>query len=165
MTMPDTGYSVECTLPFACRPGTLTPALAKGSLLLLRVINLMDSHELEADRQQERVEARLDLMLHWLGLQLFGLDPAPASLELTLAAGRIEWLPGEAMSEGLVVLELFLHPSLTAPLRLAGRLAPCAGGRMAADLVFEDEELADAWSQWLFRRHRRAVHQARGRTG
>lgn len=163
--MPDPGFAVELDLPFACQAGAPTPALRHGSLLLLRVVNLFDSHDAEGSRDQERVEARLDLMLHWLGMQLFGAEPMPPSQPLRLENDRITW-PGAAPSEGdAVTLRLHIHPGLPAPLFLGGRVVERADGHTVAVLSFDDDKQADAWSQWLFRQHRRAVQEARKRNG
>lgn len=163
--MTEAGFRIDTALPFACQPGELDATAERGSLLLLRVVNLMDLHEAEPDRAQERTEARLDLMLHWLGLQLFGDTPMPDTVPLGLAPMQVDW-PGEPLPVGeRVVLSLHVHPAMAAPLRLAGRVIAHAPGRLAAELIFADEALADAWSQWLFKRHRRAVHEARSRGG
>lgn len=161
--MTEAGFCVDTALPFACQPGELDATAERGSLLLLRVVNLMDMHEAEPDRAQERTEARLDLMLHWLGMQLFGATPMPTAASLKLAPMRIEWTDESLPAGERVTLNLHIHPAMAAPLRLTGRVIGPVEGRNAADLVFTDETLADAWAQWLFKRHRRAVHEARSR--
>lgn len=161
--MTEAGFTVETNLPFAWQPGCPNPAQHHGSLLLLRVVNLLDSHEPEQDRAQERVEARLDLMLHWLGMQLFGHDAAPSSVPVRLEAERIEWLADTPPETNEITLNLFIHPAMAAPLKLAGKVEDYRAGRVSARLRFEDEQLSDAWTRWLFRRHRRAVHEARSR--
>jgi len=158
--MTEPGFAVDTTLPFAWRAGTLTPAMAHGSLLLLRVVNLLDAHEVEPDAGHERVEARLDLMLHWLGMQLFGDGQAPASTPLRLMTERVEWSEG-AGDAADVVLSLHVHPAIAAPLQLAGKVVERGEGTMAVELGFANPDLADAWTRWLFRRHRRAVQEAR----
>lgn len=160
--MTESGLAVETALPFAWEPGKPTAAMNQGSLLLLNVVNLLDGHDSEADRTQERIEAKLDLMLHWLGMQLFGDGGTPATTTVRLEAERIEW-PGARPAGDDVVLSLYIHPAIAAPLKLAGRVIDWREGRVSAELSFADEELADAWTRWLFRRHRRAVHEAKGR--
>lgn len=160
--MAEPSLAVEITLPFAWKPGGLSSAMSHGSLLLLRVVNLTDIHEPEADRTQERIEARLDLMLHWLGMQLFGDDETAAKMAIRLEADKIGWL-GARPDHDDIVLSLHIHPAITAPLRLAGRVIDCREGRVTAQLTFADPDLADAWTSWLFRQHRRAVHEARSR--
>lgn len=160
--MIEAGFAVETALPLAVQAGTLTPAMSHGSLLLLRVANLMDAHEIEPDRSQERVEARLDLMLHWLGMQLFGDAAVPAEVAVRLEAEKITW-SGQAPEGDEVVLGLHIHPAIAAPLKLAGRVVERGEGRVTVALGFANSALSDAWTQWLFRRHRRAVHEARSR--
>ena len=161
--MLEPGFTVDTTLPFAWQAGAPPAAIGHGSLLLLRVVNLLDGHEAEANRAQERVEARLDLMLHWLGMQLFGNQPVPASRHLRLAAGRIEWAEDDALAAQEIVLNLHIHPAMSAPLKLHGHVASHSAGWAVAELRFDDETLAEAWTQWLFRLHRRAVQEARHR--
>lgn len=158
--MTEPGFAVDTTLPFAWRPGTLTPATGHGSLLLLRVVNMLDGHEIEQDAGHERIEARLDLMLHWLGMQLFGDGQAPEATPLRLMTERVEWSE-EAVDTTDVVLSLHVHPAIAAPLQLAAKVVESGEGRMAAELLFANPDLADAWTRWLFRRHRRAVQEAR----
>lgn len=155
--MDDDGFQVELILPMHCRPGLPDPTTIQGSQLLLRVINLQMAHETEIDRAQEKLEARLDLMLHWLGLQLFGTRPRPELRTLRAGADRLG-LGDHGWAAGVdLTVSLYLHPALPAPVELAGRVAP--GGEVA--LLFSDEALAEGWRQWLFRQHRRAVQAAR----
>lgn len=163
--MIEPGFTVSTHLPFRCQDGAPSPSAERGSLLLLRVVNLLDAGESEPDRTQERIEARLDLILYWLGQQLFGSEATPAASPLRLEANRIAWQAEAPPATAEVTLTLYVHPALAAPLRLAGRVVDHTGGYAVAELVFQDEELSDAWTQWLFRRHRRAVHEARQRAG
>lgn len=164
--MPDNGLAVVAELPFACTPGSLAAAQLHSSRLLLRVVNLIDQHEPEPDKAHERIEAKLDLMLHWLGLQLFGAEAARPAIRLRLGSDSVTWACDDAPpAPGEGVLALGLHPALAAPLRLPCRVLECRDGEARAELVFTDEELADAWTQWLFRLHRRAVQEARQRHG
>lgn len=163
--MAEAGLIVETELPFAWSHGKLSPSQLHGSRLLLKVVNLLDQHDQEPDKANERVEAKLDLLLHWLGLQLFEDRPVPAPVPLRLMANRIEWAAPAVPEAGDIVLNLHIHPAMAAPLALAGRVASPAAGWVAAELRFDDEVLADAWTQWLFRRHRRAVHEARKLAG
>lgn len=163
--MTEAGFVVETTLPFACFPGSPSATASHGNLLLLRVVNMLDIHEPEQDRSQERIEARLDLMLHWLGLQLFGDESIPAEVPVRLEAERIEWGAEGLSPSAEVVLHLYIHPTMAAPLKLAARITGCSQGRAQAELRFDSEAQSEAWTQWLFRRHRRAVHEARSRGG
>lgn len=158
--MDEAGFQVELNLPVHFRPGAPDPTASQGSQLLLRVINLQMGHETEIDRAQEKLEARLDLMLHWLGLQLFGARPRPEVRPLLAGADWLNladhgWSPGADLT-----VCLYLHPALPAPVELAGRVT--SAGNIA--LLFADEAMAESWRQWLFRQHRRAVHAARAGT-
>lgn len=161
MTEPD-GLVVETELPFAWSEGSAGAAALHCSRLLLKVANQLDQHEQEPDKGQERIEAKLDLMLHWLGLQLFGSHEAHRQAHLWLSQEAIEWAtePLPPTSSELTV-ELWIHPALAAPLRLAARVVAASGDRARTELIFPDEEMADAWAQWLFRLHRKAIHEAR----
>lgn len=159
--MTEPGLNVTAVLPFACQAGLPTAAASYGSLLLLRLVNLLEAGDAEPERTQERVEAKLDLMLHWLGLQLYGNQPMPDTVALRLEADRIVWSGAAPAAGQAVSLHLHIHPAVAAPLVLAGRMVQYKGERAEAELAFDTEELAEAWTQWLFRRHRRAVHEAR----
>jgi hypothetical protein len=163
--MSESGLMVATQLPFACSPGSLDAAQQHGSRLLIRVVNMLDQHEQEPDKPSERVEAKLDLMLHWLGMHLFASGLAPARTQVWLAGDRIEWLATVVPQMESVVLSLHIHPAMAAPLKLEARIVGHGNGRVTARLEFDDEAYADAWTQWLFRCHRRAVHESRSRTG
>jgi hypothetical protein len=119
-----------------------------------------DCHEAEPDAGHERIEARLDLMLHWLGMQLFGDGQSPDAVPLRLLSERIEWSE-ETDGTTDVVLSLHVHPAIAAPLQLGGKVVERGDATIAVELTFADPDLADAWTRWLFRRHRRAVQEAR----
>lgn len=159
--MNDSGFTVDTALPFAWHPVPADADLHRSNLLLLRVANLLDAHEHEPAEANRRLEAKLDLMLHWIGQQLFGAVAAPPAGSLTLGVNTAAWRAGGTpCAEGEGVLQVVLHPDLPAPLRLAGRLR-LDGDRCHVDLLFPDEETAEDWNRWLFRLHRRAIQEAR----
>lgn len=164
---------IDLELPFAWQPAPPDPAasaaLWQEALLLLRVIHSLDSPPVrEADRDAarnpgwDRLEAKLDLVLH-----LLARDPRvnPADLPIRALSLHARGLrcPGEAgwRAEEPGVCLLRLNPALPLPIRLPARLAGPDGG--AWGLRWDDmpENLAEAWSQWLFRQHRRAIHARR----
>lgn len=165
-TMTETGFVVEC--PLAVRWLPLTEAAAvnphrdRGNLLLLRTLNLMAaSYEGEGERVLERIETKLDLMLHWLGLSLHGEPPALLTA-VRLEGHRLTWCPDPLPASGArVVLLLHPHPELAAPLALSGEVEKLESGQVTVQLDAMSEDLADQWTQWLFRLHRRAIHMAR----
>jgi hypothetical protein len=159
--MSDSGFTVEATLPFSWQPGPALADLHRSNQLLLHVANLLDVHEPEHAEANKRLEAKLDLMLHWLGQHLFGAVAAQPAGNLTLGANSVAWAAGGVpCAEGEGVLNVALHPDLPAPLRLAGRLH-LESGRCHVEFALPDEETAEAWNRWLFRLHRRAIHDAR----
>jgi hypothetical protein len=160
--MTDSGLIVETTLPFSWQPGGLTPAQLHGSRLLLRVVNLLDAHDAEQDKTSERLEAKLDLMLHWLGYQLFGDGEGLQTTRLKLGHDSVKWESSSTIEAGDTgIIALGIHPAVPGPLRLLGRVVESAGGTVRAEPVFSDESLEEAWNQWLFRLHRRAIQEAR----
>lgn len=161
--MIDSGLFVDMTLPFSQRPGSLTPSLRHGSLLLLKVVNLLDSHDPELERGQERIEMRLDLMLHWLSLQLFGQTGNPLPTPLKLGMDTLAWATPEAPLSEPLIIDLHVHPALAAPVRLEGHVVSHSDGHATASLKFDTEEMSEAWTQWLFRCHRRVIHETRKR--
>jgi hypothetical protein len=100
-------------------------------------------------------------MLHWLGHSLFGGQAVPGETGLSLDGEGVEW-HGDGFSPGqAVTLSLNLSGALSGPLQLPGLVVAGPEGRNRAEFTGMDEELRDLWSQWLFRRHRRAIHAAR----
>lgn len=163
--MTEASLIVECELPFAWEAGTANPALRQGSLLLLKVVNQLEGtpRETEQDRHQERLETKLDLLLHWLGTLLFAAAAPLGPTPLRLDALGVEWPveEGSAMVAGECILALELYPALAAPVRLAANAAQVRPGWWRAEFELMDEDLADQWTQWLFRRHRRAIQTER----
>ncbi len=170
--MSPTDYLVELDLPFRCQAASEENAHAeshwaevmRGNRLLLRALNSMEMPEpADMDRHLERLESKLDLALHWLGLSLHGQTPGPALQRLRLYNEGVAW---QGHDPGLVAgttLVLTLHPSplLAGPLTFAATLTETATPWARAEFLFADEAFQDAWSQWLFRRHRRAIQASR----
>jgi hypothetical protein len=164
--MVESGLIVDTELPFSWQVGTLSPAQQQADRLLMRVVNLIDVHEPEKNKTSERIEAKLDLMLHWLGWQLFSTANDQPGTQLRLSHGSVEWdaHTGEDIA-GQVILNLAIHPSVPAPLRLTAWVEGRRENRIHARLSFPDEEFVEAWNQWLFRLHRRAIQEARLKSG
>jgi hypothetical protein len=164
--MPDSLFHIDTRLPFSRSPGPAPAeieALLLGSRLLLRTVNQMEMPPGHGERHEpacERLEAKLDLLLHWLGRNLYGSQPRADEAELRLDAEGVAW-PGQASPGETLVLNLYLHPALAAPLQLPARVSAVTAGQVRAEFLDLDEELRDLWSQWLFRRHRRAIQAAR----
>jgi hypothetical protein len=163
--MTESGLSVEVELPFSWKNADLNPVQQQADQLLMRVVNLLDMHEPEQDKTSERIEAKLDLMLHWLGWHLFSVANTQPVMQLSLSHNTIEWNIEEGeIAAGRVVLSLAIHPAVPSPLHLLANVLDCQGTRVRAELIFPDEPLEEAWNQWLFRRHRRAIQEARLKT-
>ncbi len=162
---------VELSLPFrwerGAPEGRALDALLHGSRLLLNAVGIMEAQpprEAEAEKWAERLDAKMDLILHLLAMSLTRDRPPPAPTALRLTAEGASWpeagtppAPGEA-------LVLALHiAALPLPLRLPARVTGVEGGRVEVRFTNLGEDIGDAWQQWLFRQHRRAVHAARER--
>jgi hypothetical protein len=158
--------AIEIRLAFAWQP--LTEALdghtEQGNRLLLRTLNASESSLLEVhpDRLHERLETKLDLALHWLGSVLYSGTERPAPVNLRLDPEAIAWESASALAIGSpVCLKLYPNAGLMAPLLLAGEIVEHDGGWPRARLLDESEEWQDAWTQWLFRLHRRTIQAAK----
>jgi hypothetical protein len=165
--MADTRFHLDTSLPFSWETAAAPPAAAMqlGARLLLNAINQMEAttgHTDRGDPSMERLEAKLDLMLHWLGQSLQAGKPLPEAVALRLDAEGVAWSAGVVPNLGTrVTLRLYPHPALAGALELPGRVTEAAGGQVRVEFLEMDEALRDLWSQWLFRRHRRAIHAAR----
>lgn len=157
-------------LPFAWQPArpdaAETETLWQEAQLLLRVIQGLDSppprdadREAALNRGLERLEAKLDLVLHLMARDPRAAPPGLATRRLTLSAqglrcsGQATWQTGET---GLCVLRP--SPTLPLPIRFPARLD--ATDAQGCSIRWPDmpDTVAEPWSQWLFRQHRRAVH-------
>jgi len=164
--MAETGLIVETSLPFTCKTGSIDPAQQQANRLLMRVVNLMDVHDPEQDKTSERIEAKLDLMLNWLGWQLFNQANSQTSVPLRLGRETVEWEMTDGSSpNGELILSLGIHPAVPSPLLLGAEVLEIRENRIVAKLLFPDGELEDAWGQWLFRLHRRAIQETRLKSG
>ncbi len=160
--MTEIGLIVETDLPFAWEISASSPVNEQGNRLLLRVVNLLDHHDPEQSKNNERLEAKLDLMLHWLGSQLYGESGQQRMTHLRLGRDLIEWNDKDVTADtGKIVMKIGIHPEICGPLRLTGQIIENVNGCIQVQPNFPDEALEDAWSQWLFRLHRRAVQEAR----
>ncbi|HRH80057.1 MAG TPA: PilZ domain-containing protein [Thiobacillaceae bacterium] len=161
---------IELDLPFVWQPAQPDTAEAETlwqeAQLLLRVIQGLDSPPpREADRETafsrglERLEAKLDLVLHLMARDPRAAPPGLATRRLTLytqglrCMGEPTWRTGDT---GLCVLRP--SPALPLPIRIPARLD--ATDAQGCSIRWPDmpDTVAEPWSQWLFRQHRRAVH-------
>ncbi|MEW5892134.1 MAG: PilZ domain-containing protein [Pseudomonadota bacterium] len=142
-------------------------SLRKGAQLLMHAFNLMDVtplHESDGDHLHlQRLDAKVDLILHLLAQNLQGSRPLPSSVNVELGPEIVSWQEtGTLPAVGdTVVLALYLNPGLPLPVRLPAHVTASADGRVTARLAELGDELEEFWQQWVFRQHRREVHARR----
>lgn len=114
------------------------------------------------DYTAARLEAKLDLLLQWVGKLLLKQNPMPPVTEVVLGSQRVRWkcpIPLKAGQQG--VISLYLTSSLPVPLILPVKILDCSGGQAEAEILHISDDAQDALDRTLFRYHRRALH-ARG---
>lgn len=169
LSMSDQGLQVELSLPWTCARGDLSRQAQathwQQTLLLLRVLNLMQPNaprEMGAEASAARLEAKLDLALHLIARVLGGGKPAPAPAAITLSAEGCRGLVTEPLQTGETCLvQLYPEPSLALPLDLPAVVVSQAGALTALRWLDMPAPVQEAWEQWLFRQHRRAVQVQR----
>lgn len=167
--MTDAGLQVELRLPWVCQRRGLTlqahAELWEQNLLLLRVLNLMPPHtphEVDAEASTARLEAKLDLALHLLARVLGGDTPAPAPATITLSAEGCRGTIAEPLQTGEhCLVKLRPDPALALPLDLPAVVVSQAGAFTTLRWLDMPAPVQEAWEQWLFRQHRRAVQAQR----
>lgn len=167
--MPDEGLQVELCLPWACERRDLTPPARVEqwvqNLLLLRVLNLTPPHaprEAAAEAAVARLEAKLDLSLHLLARVLGGDSPVPAPAAIILSSEGCRASVAETLQTGEHCLVRFRpDPALALPLDLPAVAVSQAGALTTLRWLDMPEPVREAWEQWLFRQHRRAVQVLR----
>lgn len=158
--------SVEISLPMRWQvlDAPLDTSLAQGNRLLLHTLNAMESShpDTTSDRLLERIEAKLDLTLHWLARSLHANSPMPASRLLRLDTEGLAWQEESASKRG-DWLRTTLYPSsaIQAPLVLAAECVSSQGGWTYARILDLGSEGQEEWTQWIFRMHRRMIQAAK----
>ena len=168
--MTETGLHIPMTLPFGWERRSLArhelENLWGEALMILRVINQMVAHaprEGEADAALARLEAKVDLALHLLALNLHGRHVQSRSARITLGAEGCTLSTDPALPPGdEIVLGLYLSPALALPLKLAASVMASADGDTRVEWIDMPDAVKEAWEQWLFRQHRRKVQEQRG---
>ncbi len=169
LSMSDQGLQVELSLPWTCARGDLSRQAQathwQQTLLLLRVLNLMQPNtprEMGAEASAARLEAKLDLVLHLLARVLGGGEPAPAPAAITLSAEGCRGTVAEALQTGEhCLVRLYPEPSLALPLDIPAVVTVTAGDVTELRWLDMPEAVGEAWEQWLFIQHRRAVQVQR----
>lgn len=163
----------EERLPAAFEPGARPAAgAAHGAALLLRTLAVMEEGG-EPEREDDdpraaelsRIEAKLDLVLALLGAVAAARAPALPEVPVRWSrlGARLQLPAPPAVPAG--VLRVHLDPRLPQPLELPVRVVgtEAIGTGWLAWMRFEDLDpaLEAALERHVFRRHRRAVAEAR----
>lgn len=164
--MNEPRLSVEVSLPMCWQAldAPFDASLAQGNRLLLHTLNAMESSHLEAtsDRTMERIEAKLDLTLHWLARSLHAATPMPASRLLRLDPEGLAWREDSPIRIGdRLRITVYPSPSIQAPLELDAKRVSSEGGWVSARVQYLDADGQEEWTQWVFRMHRRMIQAAR----
>lgn len=165
------GLSCTSEMPLAWHPASLDEnerqRMMREAALLLNALNQMESsHDLESggadSRRFERLEAKLDLVLHLLAR---ALEPgaAPGIRNVTLSPLAVEWNePHPPIAGASVIVELRPSEHLPLTLRLPAQARDPLPGLARASLVNPPEALDEALHQFVFRRHRQAIRARAG---
>lgn len=144
----------------------------RDNVIALQAIDAVESHTSQAhDRESERaasgdhntlrLEAKVDLLLQWIGKLLLAQQPLPPATEFILGPEVVAWkcpIVLKAGSQG--VLSLYLAPKVPTPLMLPVEVISCIDGQARAKLLHLTADAQDWLDRTLFRYHRRAL-QAR----
>ena len=144
----------------------------RDNVIALQAIDAVESHASQAhDRESERaassdhntvrLEAKVDLLLHWMGKLLLAQQPLPPATEFILGPEVVAWKCSTILKPGSQgVLSLYLAPNVPTPLMLPVEVICCIDGQARAKLLHLTEDAQDWLDRTLFRYHRRAL-QAR----
>jgi len=165
------GLSCTSEMPLAWHPASLEEnerqRMMREAALLLNALNQTESsHDLESsgadNRRFERLEAKLDLVLHLLARTL---EPgaSPSIRNVTLSPLAVEWNDEHLPIAGTpLILELRPSEHLPLTLRLPAVAQNSLPGLARASLIKLPEALDDALHQFVFRRHRQAIRARAG---
>ena len=118
-------------------------------------------HTVGVDLTAARLEAKMDMVLQWVGKLLLAQHPLPPATDIILGSQSIAWKCPVTLTVGQFgVLTLYLAPNLPMPLLWPVQIVAYANGQARAALLHLSAEAQDALDRTLFRHHRRAL-QAR----
>lgn len=170
------GLEYRAFLPLAWQDGQASPQQItewmRENVTALHAIAALEgpSHERELDRTAgvdytaARLEAKVDLMLQWVGKLLVAQHPLPPATEVMLGSQTVSWkCPIDLKPGQHGVLSLYLAPRMPMPLVFQVQIQSCAAGQAQAQLLQLSEEAQDALDRTLFRYHRRALQARSGR--
>lgn len=160
------GLACTCRIPLAWQveeidDETRTSWLGEAAFLLAALNQMESAHELESsggdNRRLDRLEAKLDLVLHLLTRAL-DTAPSPPRQAITLTPEGAEWATATPPAAGAAVtLEVRLFEMFPITLRLPTRALPAGDGRARVAFDRYPENLDNALYQFVFRRHRQAI--------
>jgi Atypical PilZ domain, cyclic di-GMP receptor len=169
------GIHLEARIPLQWRTAEAFPeaTLARWNatnIVLLRALAVLDAghvaHEHGAEQGQDRLEAKLDLLVA-LFSQLILRDPTtPAEAEVELGNMGLAWHDEAGPEPGAqLALSLYLSPKLPLPLTMPARVAALQprdhGLLIQAEFMSMPREFQELWEQTLFRMHRREIQARR----
>lgn len=140
---------------------------AERNLKLLLAAAALEEHG-QPEKQDEhaphhadivRLDMKVNLLLELVGQILVANQPRPPLVAVRFNARGAAWrsaAPVPAIgSNG--VLEVYLRECIVEPLRLIGRIANVADGKVRAKFIHPGDAVADHIEKLAFRRHRRQV--------
>jgi len=120
-------------------------------------------HTAGVDFTAARLEAKMDLVLQWVGKLLLAQHPLPPATDIILGSQNISWAcPINLKAEQFGVITLYLAPNLPMPLKLPVQIITCSSGQARAKLLHLSPDAQDALDRTLFRHHRRALQARSG---
>ncbi|WP_018861310.1 MULTISPECIES: PilZ domain-containing protein [unclassified Thioalkalivibrio] len=115
-------------------------------------------HEDESAPEIQRLEHKLDLLLHLVAESLHPQRPDP--VEVTLSRNGIV-LPAETVPENCDRLEIYLSRLLPQPCVLGVETPTTAGNVQLMRWAGMEGSLREALARWIFRLHRREIADKR----
>lgn len=172
----EAGLEYRAVLPLAWQDGQPAPQQIaewmRENITALHAIAALEGpgHERELDRTANvdhttaRLEAKMDLLMQWVGKLLLAQHPLPPATEVVLGSKSVSWKCPIALKPGQFgVLSLYLAPRLPMPLMFPVQIQSCAGGQAQAQLLHLSDDAQDGLDRTLFRYHRRALQARSGR--
>jgi hypothetical protein len=108
-----------------------------------------------------RLNQKLDLALELLGQLLARERVLPPPVPVSVSARGVSWRPDPVPTAGPGLLMLHLLPHVPKALELPALLQPRPDGTVVAEFHGVEPALGDALERFVFRRHRRAIAQAK----
>lgn len=169
------GIEYHAHLPLAWRDGQpssqqITEWMHENTMALHAIAALEGpTHEREiehttgVDQTAVRLEAKMDLVLQWVGKLLLAQHPLPPTSDVILGSQHITWnCPIALKAEQFGVISLYLAPSLPMPLILPVQVIAYSSVQAHAKLLHLSPDAQEALDRTLFRHHRRALHARSG---